>query len=354
MITEATVFILGAGASVPYGYPTGRGLRADIIECFLPRYNKLEGYEKADGKDSPLTRHLDRTAREIEKFKKIFKSSGIISIDKFLALNPIFGYYGKIAIVMSILTKEKESSFEEEIDPKYKDQDWLIFLYNEMIRNLNSPDSYTRFAENKVRFITFNYDRSLEYYIYSRFANSFTQERLYDRLNQPILEERKKLVPFEFIHIYGQVDRIPLEGGYEYSQDFDFETVTRLSKNIRVINEGVDENDENIQLAKEIISEWADRIFFLGFGFDPMNLEVLGIPKILSKDHRIFGTAFNASAKKIRDIQELLKTPKIKMSDELCLLSAYKECHFFRFYLDCGADFQNSSSPIFSRLNISF
>ena len=36
------------------------------------------------------------------------------------------------------------------------------------------------------------------------------------------------------------------------------------------------------------------------------------------------------------------------------LLSAHKECHFFRFYFDCGADFQNSSSPIVSRLNISF
>ena len=36
------------------------------------------------------------------------------------------------------------------------------------------------------------------------------------------------------------------------------------------------------------------------------------------------------------------------------LLSAHKECHFFRVYFDCGADFQYSSSSIFNRLNINF
>ena len=36
------------------------------------------------------------------------------------------------------------------------------------------------------------------------------------------------------------------------------------------------------------------------------------------------------------------------------LLSAHKECHFFRVYFDYEANFQNSSSPIFSKLNISF
>ena len=44
----------------------------------------------------------------------------------------------------------------------------------------------------------------------------------------------------------------------------------------------------------------------------------------------------------------------LKLYDALNLLSAHKECHFFRVYFDCEADFQNSSSLIFSRLNISF
>ena len=34
MIKDKTVLILGAGASVPYGYPTMDKLRNDIIEKF--------------------------------------------------------------------------------------------------------------------------------------------------------------------------------------------------------------------------------------------------------------------------------------------------------------------------------
>ena len=34
MITKPTVFILGAGASKPYGYPTGDGLKDFIVDQF--------------------------------------------------------------------------------------------------------------------------------------------------------------------------------------------------------------------------------------------------------------------------------------------------------------------------------
>ena len=193
---------------------------------------------------------------------------------------------------------------------RYRNQDWLFFLHNRMIRDSNTPDSYELYGTNKVRFITFNYDRSLEHYIYSRFANSFSQENLYDQLvvSPPL---RKHLVPFEFIHVYGKVDEIPLEGGSDYRSDFDFETAEKLFQNIRVIGERV---DENIDLARHIISNWAKRIFFLGFGYDPMNLKVLDIPNILNEDHKIYGTAFNASDKRRWDILNMLKIPRIDMS----------------------------------------
>lgn len=41
MIEQNAVFILGAGASVPYGYPTGQGLRADICKDFEKRIVSL-------------------------------------------------------------------------------------------------------------------------------------------------------------------------------------------------------------------------------------------------------------------------------------------------------------------------
>jgi len=35
MIDTPTLFILGAGASKPYGYPTGAELRTDIVKQFV-------------------------------------------------------------------------------------------------------------------------------------------------------------------------------------------------------------------------------------------------------------------------------------------------------------------------------
>ena len=56
MITHPTVFILGAGASKPYGFPTGKELRVQIItefvnenifvEAQMPEYLALRGHKK--------------------------------------------------------------------------------------------------------------------------------------------------------------------------------------------------------------------------------------------------------------------------------------------------------------------
>jgi hypothetical protein len=48
---------------------------------------------------------------------------------------------------------------------KNMDRDWYKELFNLMDEKLRGPDAYLDFKENKVDFITFNYDRSLEYFL---------------------------------------------------------------------------------------------------------------------------------------------------------------------------------------------
>jgi len=33
MLSKRTVFVVGAGASVPYGFPTGRDLVTEVLSC---------------------------------------------------------------------------------------------------------------------------------------------------------------------------------------------------------------------------------------------------------------------------------------------------------------------------------
>lgn len=53
MINTPTVFILGAGASVPYGYPTGASLRASIIRNFCNDLQQLLMVSKIRGPERP-------------------------------------------------------------------------------------------------------------------------------------------------------------------------------------------------------------------------------------------------------------------------------------------------------------
>ena len=70
MIKTETVLVLGAGASMPYGYPSGHALRQMLIDpgLFNPLLEK-QWFEQED----------------INAFCRIFMHSGMKSIDAFLA-----------------------------------------------------------------------------------------------------------------------------------------------------------------------------------------------------------------------------------------------------------------------------
>ena len=108
---------------------------------------------------------------EPKVFAEAFKKSSIPSIDQFLALNPNFQNVGKIAIATAMLKYEKESRFREDIDDPSKD--WYRLLYEKMIEGFSSPNFLEALGDNKVSFMTFNYDRSLEHFLYESLLNSF-------------------------------------------------------------------------------------------------------------------------------------------------------------------------------------
>jgi len=96
MIREGTVFIIGAGASAPYGFPVGSGFRDDICLNFRKDIEKF-GVSSIDVLDM-----LEQADEFVERFRK-----SQILIDKWLSLNRRFENIGKLAIVNSIVKHEK-------------------------------------------------------------------------------------------------------------------------------------------------------------------------------------------------------------------------------------------------------
>lgn len=286
MITQETLFVLGAGASKPYGFPTGKELRAYVCQDFPNQFSDVLS------KDRNIHSKVDRLVADAQDLAKKFKSSNIPSIDQFLALSPRYSSIGKQAIIMNILRCEHNSAFGLGLNEESQSQDWYSLLYARMTEGLSSPADYEKFGQNKISFITFNYDRSLEHFLYTSLLNSFGES---DKLRE-IASNVRDYIPFPFIHIYGQVDQPVWLGGVDYAPDLDYPRIEQFEGNIKLIGERTKEQKEEISR----LFLKAERIFFLGFGYAPENMEAMGFPLTFRKRKSVYGTA-KAFTKKERE-----------------------------------------------------
>ncbi len=289
MIDTETLFILGAGASKHHGYPTGIELRDYICHNLQSSIAKYV----FTGSDNPL--NVDRKQKYQESAKELsidFFESSTASIDLFLSRRPLLEHIGKVAIIVSILEAERKTATNKV--QRLSGNDWYFYLFNRLTESLHRSEDFEKYKDNRISIITFNYDRSLENFLYLSLTRSFKEYQGGRPLNA------NEILPFPILHVYGQVAplRWQSDGGFEYAPDF-YPNAVDLADNIRVIYE---RTDERINKARKIIQA-AERIFFLGFGYAEENLEALGLPGILNGEQEIYGTAKGLSDKEIREIK---------------------------------------------------
>lgn len=158
MIKTKTLFILGAGASKPYGYPTGNDLRYKIL-TMMDEDDIIDAYTKWY-----LQKNKNMlVSNSSEVFKEKFEGSADYSIDAFLEHRPEFMEIGKIYIAKILI------SFEEDKRLRNIKDNWYMYLFNRM------KISFEELGKNKISFITFNYDRSLEYFLFKAIQDKFTK-----------------------------------------------------------------------------------------------------------------------------------------------------------------------------------
>jgi len=301
MITTPTLFILGAGASYPYGYPTGLGLRENIC---ANTYKRIQKYARQP--DSPGGQEANKLLDKSKKFVEAFRRSQNESIDLFLARNKEFSEVGKVAIALELVYRESKSTFPEGMECH-----WYRHLFGEMTKELISPDSFRDIEKNKVSFITFNYDRSLEHFLYDSLAHSFVSAEKEDIA--------RYLSTIPIIHTYGVLGKLPWQAGKrEYSAPYDFSNIWEMKNNIKTIYERTESENKNI---KRLISE-AKRIFFLGFGFGQENIEILGTKMTNHQETMVYGTALGSTELEIRKIKSNFQDQRdyrIRFFDMDCL-----------------------------------
>jgi hypothetical protein len=276
MIEEMTGFIVGAGASKAYGLPTGLELRQEIFNM-KPNSEYLTGI-------------LDNNWYKKEKFEQFidsFKNSGLKSIDRFLDFHPEYEKEGKACI--AFLIKQHELSAIKELAK----EEWLLKLYDKLTEGIRGIFSAREIQNNRVYITTFNYDRIIEYFLIKSYIHSFSNDNdVSIKFSKIGYSEFQKYYGFYIDHIYGMIGDLSIN-------PIDLEDGSLVDKSYDKINI-IGERAINIVLVKERL-RLCKRIFFLGYGFDLYNNDLLELKKTLN-DKTIYGTCFGLLPEEISRI----------------------------------------------------
>ena len=235
--------VLGAGASHSMGYPVGSALRSKVLEI-----------GSTERQSFAITAGLYQDPGSLTHFVESFLRSQMFSIDAFLARRPEFSEIGKQVIAALLLEVEDEKRLRS---VESRDH-WYRYFYNKF-----AAESWEHLDFSSICIATFNYDRSLE---------KFLHDAIKDSYGKSDAQASEKLDSLSIVHIYGSLGS-PIPGKEDhlvYGGPVTAAKVKVAANSLKVIPEGRD-NDAALTRAREMLQS-ADRIAFMGFGFDETNV----------------------------------------------------------------------------------
>jgi hypothetical protein len=225
MMIDETVFVLGAGASVEFGFPLGQGLTEFVIQSTATNVDHRKR----------LVESGICSQEHIYLFHEALQYSGRNSVDAFLEHRTEFLDVGKAAMALALRSYE---NLDQLLNFR---NNWLRYIYDHM------NCAFDDFGSNKVAFVTFNYDRSVEQFFYLSLLNSYgkSPDEVLDQLNK---------IPI--IHLHGRLAYLPwqkqMKGISEYSATLSNDHILNGINNIKVIHEQVPADDVEFQQARQL------------------------------------------------------------------------------------------------------
>ena len=300
------VFVIGAGCSVPYGFPTGAMLMQklkdfdygrkfprdpyDTSDIFLvDLYQEHFGYSSTDNKRQygkeyawvlPYTEHENFYNQLMDgivlPFSQSIRRSMMVSTDEFLKNR--LGQkqneqadFGKRLIAYEILKAEQASRLGY--------IDWIQHL----LSRIDQQSNWDEILKQTV-FLTFNYDRVLEYCIFLY----LTSDKQYaDADAHAFIKEMQIHHVNGFI---GSLEEIPF-GAVENGK------YQEIAKRMETVWEKRLNRDKSEKEKYQGFLKNAQRVYFMGFSYIPDNLESIGIDRgaIIIREANVYATAMGLS-----------------------------------------------------------
>lgn len=284
VLRSKTVFIVGAGASVDYGLPTGKALKSDIARLLYLNFDATIRTKEDPKIVEALTIYAHQTgALRPEPFlaaaAQICQALPLDqSIDSVLEAhrdNRKLLLCGKLAIVAAILLAERKSSLylgdrSPEgilIDFSTLEDTWKVPLF-QLIREGRTIADVRSFFNN-VGFVNFNYDRCIEHFLLYALRSMFGMREV---------DAADIMDSLRIVHPYGSLGPLPWQsrdptdrvafGGF-----LGGDRLLKTSQNILTYGERVEDPTRLAEIGA--VLKGADRVVFLGFGFHRQNMDLL-------------------------------------------------------------------------------
>jgi len=301
------VFIIGAGCSVPYGFPTGAMLMQklknfdygtkfprdsyDTSDIFLvDLYQEHFGYSSTENKIKyqsdyamvlPYPEHEKLYNQLMDEivlpFSQSVRNSMMVSTDEFLKnrlsqekSNEVD--FGKRLIAYEILKAEQTSRL------------WNIDWIQHLLSRIDQQDNWKKILKQTV-FLTFNYDRVLEYCIFLY----LTSDKQYaDADAHSFIKEMRIYHVNGFI---GPLEEIPF-GAVENGK------YQKIAEGMETVWEKRLNRDESEREKYQEFLKNAERVYFLGFSYIPDNLDSIGINRgaEIIRNAKVYATAMGLSS----------------------------------------------------------
>jgi hypothetical protein len=245
----------------------------------------------------------------IDSFRRELSLADPESIDTFLESRPEFLKIGKLMIALNLIPYEDDSVLFGSKGSDQKPTCWYSYLMGKL-----RVRYFKDFQNNRLSIITFNYDRSLEHYLFTVLKHSY---------NVPDQDCADALDSIPIIHVHGSLGKLPWQGISDsrvYGRTDDLQKIQLASQQILVMSEK-DEHSAVFDKAYGLMVQ-AERIYFLGFGYHETNLRRLGMEHLVNKTSK-YGTSVGLGTAEWRSISN---TWRITFKgDAVDILSLFKD-----------------------------
>jgi len=338
MLRTRTTLIVGAGASAELQFPTNAELLARIIQ----------GYDFKRANSETSTRDGQLLLRNIYKLaERLNKKVGDVaaaaerlrnacrlgrSIDTVLEQydhDPLVVACGKLAITFFMGQAESRSNLKDaprvegELPLQGKIAEYWIYQLGQLITS-GVPRSKIGQTLEQLTIINFNYDRSVEHFLPYALVMAYGIEL---KEAQQVIAEK-----LDIVHPHGSIGRLPWQKGEAPQAEWGVEqpwNIHAIAAQLKSLNERSTDRNALRDIRLSVAS--AKRLVFLGFGFQPQNVDLL-FENTLSHNPEVLISTYGMSSGNAATVAQMIRRLAGLESADQLMISPNKAWEVLRDY----------------------